>query len=226
MGVAGGTMHTIICCKKINDYSYCMYLIFRLYIEFNFNPLTEACLGDSLIFECSTTAGSISGATVFQGDLLDYNDSSYEIVLLHNRFSNMSAATSETCNSGRVCGYSLPINGSEPYYTSQLRVVVSPDMIGKNIVCAYDDGATVNEIGNFSIEQCHAATVITIAPLTSKCAIHMGKSHWFYLITPESIWTETTVYENNSTTMYMYNKGTTDMHDKGTYIYILQHNSI
>ena len=146
----------------------------------SFDPLnqtTEACLGDTLIFECRITAGSISGATVFQGDLLDSNDSSNEIALIHNRFSNMSAATSETCNSWRVCGYSVPINGSEPCYISQLRVMVSPDMIGKNIICAYDSGATVNEIGNFSIEQCHVKIVTTIATLTGKRVIHMGKRY-------------------------------------------------
>ena len=71
----------------------------------SFNPLnqtTEGCLGDTLIFECSTTAGSISEATVFQGDLLDCN----EIALIHNRFSNMSVATSGICNTGRVRGQS------------------------------------------------------------------------------------------------------------------------
>ena len=145
----------------------------------SFNPLnqkTEACLGDILIFECST-AGSISGATVFQGDLLDCNDPSNEIALIHNRFSNTSAATNGTCNNGRVHGYSLPINDSESCYTSQLRVMVSPDMIGKNIICAYDNGTIANEIGNFSIEQCHVKTVTTIAPLTGKRVIHMGKRY-------------------------------------------------
>ena len=103
----------------------------------SFNPLnqtTEACLGDTLIFECSTAAGLISGATVFQGDLLDCNDSLNEIALIHNRFSNTPAATSRTCNNGRVRGYSLPTNDSEPCYTSQLYVMVSPDMIGKRII--------------------------------------------------------------------------------------------
>ena len=116
---------------------------------------------------------------MFQGDLLDSNDSSNEIALIHNRFSNMSAATSKTCNSGRVCGYSLPINDSEPCYTSQLRVMVSPDMIGKTIICAYDNGTTVNEIGNFSIEQCLVKTVTTIAPLTGKCVIQHRYNNYY-----------------------------------------------
>ena len=129
------------------------------------NQTTEACLGNTLTFECSTAGGS--GSTVFQGDLLDCN----RIVLLHSRFSNMSAAT-RSCNSGRVRGYSLPINDSEPCYTSRLHVMVSPDMIGKNIICVDDNGTTTNEIGNFSIEQCHTA-ITTIAPSNGKLVIHV-----------------------------------------------------
>ena len=138
----------------------------------NFNQLnqtTEACLGDTLTFECST-AGRL-GSTVFQGDLLDCDG----IILLHSRFSNMSAATSETCNNGRIRGYSLPINDSEPCYTSQLHVTVSPDMTGKSIICVDDNGTTANQIGNFSIEQCHAALVTKTAQSlsTGKLIIHV-----------------------------------------------------
>ena len=97
-----------------------------------FNQTIEACLGDNLTFECSTKRAT---ATVFQGDLLDCNVTSNEIVLLHSRFSNISATASGICNNGTVHGYSLPINDSEPCYTctSQLHVTVSPDMIGKKL---------------------------------------------------------------------------------------------
>ena len=135
----------------------------------NFNLLnqtTEACFGDTLIFECSTAGGS--GSTVFQGDLLDCDG----LVLLHSRFGNMSAAT---CNNGTVRGHSLPINDSEPCHTSQLHVMVSPDMIGKSITCVDDNGTTTNQIGNFSIEQCHAALVTKTAQSlsTGKLIIHV-----------------------------------------------------
>ena len=108
---------------------------------------------------------------MFQGDLLDCNNSSNEIVLAHNRF-DMPSGITRICNNGRVRGHSLPINGSEPYYTSQLHVMVSPDMIGKSIKCINDNGSTIKEIGNFSIEQCHATIVLTIAPSTGKLVIH------------------------------------------------------
>ena len=141
------------------------------------NQTTEACLhvGDNLTFECSTVPGS--GAIVFQGDLLDCNDSSNEIVLAHSRFNNTSAGASGTCNSGKVRGYSLSINSSEPCHSSQLHIMVSPDMMGKSIICVDDNGTTTEEIGNFSIEECHTMTNTTIAPSTGKLIyiIHVGK---------------------------------------------------
>ena len=124
-----------------------------------------------MTFECSTERAI---ATVFQGDLLDCIVTFNEIVLLHSRFSNTSATASGICNNGKVHGHSLPINDSEPCYTSQLHVTVSPDMIGKRIICAYDNGTTAKEIGNYLIEQYHATTVTTIALSTGKFVIHVG----------------------------------------------------
>ena len=115
---------------------------------------------------------------MFQGDLLNCTSSSDEIALLHSRF-NMS--TSGICNSGRVRGHSLATNDSrlatndsKQCYTSRLYVMVSPDMIGKSITCAYDNGTIAEPIGNYSIEQCHVTTVTTIALSTGKFVIHMG----------------------------------------------------
>ena len=134
------------------------------------NQTTEACLGDTLIFECSTAERT--GSTVFRGNLLNCNNPLNELILLHSLFSNMPAGALGICNSGRVLGYSLPINDSEPCYTSQLHVTVSPDMIGKSI-CVVDDGAITNKIGNFSIEQCHATIVPKTALSTGKLIIHV-----------------------------------------------------
>ena len=125
-----------------------------------------------MIFACSIAEGG--GLTVFQGNLLECDSSRNEIALLHSRFNTTSAATNGTCNNGRVHGYSLPINDSEPCYISQLYVMVNPDMIGKSIKCAYDNGTTAKEIGNFSIEQCHAMAVTIIALSTGKLVIHVG----------------------------------------------------
>ena len=178
------------------------------------NQTTEACLGDILTFECSTAPGL--GVTVFQGDLLDCNYSFNKIVLAHSRFSNTSAATSETCNNGRIRGYSLPINGSEPCYISQLHVMISSDMIGKSIICIDDSGTTANEIGNFLIEQCHATIVTKTVLSTGKLIIHVGKSFIFLTTSDSILWTGTDMYMHN-------NSITIDMHIKGTYMYSLQH---
>ena len=108
---------------------------------------------------------------LFQGDLLDCNNFPNEIILAHTQF-DMPTGTSKICNSGRVHGHSLSTNGSGPCYTSQLHIMVSPDMIGKSITCVNDNGITFNQIGNFSIEQCHT-TITMIAPSTGKLVIHM-----------------------------------------------------
>ena len=92
---------------------------------------------------------------MFQGNLLECDSSRNEIALLHSRFNTTSAATNGTCNNGRVRGYSLPINDSEPYYISQLYVMVNPDMIGKSIKCAYDNGTTAKEIVIVEMKSLH-----------------------------------------------------------------------
>jgi hypothetical protein len=47
-------------------------------------------------------------------------------------------------------------------------------MVGKSIICVDDDGATTNEIGNYTIEECHTTTVTIVAPSTGKLVIHVG----------------------------------------------------
>ena len=107
---------------------------------------------------------------MFQGEFLDCNSLPNEIVLLHSRFSIMPAGT---CNGGKVYGHSLSFNDTEACYTSQLHVMVCLDMIGKCIICVNDNGTTTEEIGNFSIEKCHATIVTTTAPSTGKLVTHV-----------------------------------------------------
>ena len=135
------------------------------------NETTWACPGLNLVFECSVIVDGVLGSTVFHGDLLDCN----EIALLHHRF-NGSVGTNGTCNKGKVLGYSLPVYNSNNCYTSLLRIMVTPGMTGKSITCAYDNGTTVKQIGNFTIEeiQCYTTAVMTITPSTGKLLIHEG----------------------------------------------------
>ena len=44
------------------------------------------------------------------------------------------------CNNGSIIGEAIKVE--ESYYTSQLHVTVSPDMIGERIECA-NDGSTM-----------------------------------------------------------------------------------
>ena len=111
---------------------------------------TEACQGFNLLLECTTER---SMSTVFQGNLFNCSSSvRTEITLLHSRF-NAYAGNNTICNGGKVLGYSLPVNNSSKCYTSQLCIMVTPDVIGKSIRCAYDNGMAIKEIGSFSIEK-------------------------------------------------------------------------
>ena len=120
------------------------------------NKTTEACEGFSLVLECSTRG---IGATVFEGDLLNCSNTDNDIALLHNRFTN---GTNGTCNDDKILGQSLSINDSSNCYTSLLCIMVSPDMVGKNIRCVHDNSETgLKEIGNFSIPSNTTATTTT-----------------------------------------------------------------
>ena len=149
-----------------NYFLGCMLNFYQL------NTTTQACFGYNLTLECSTTEKRV-GSTVFQGDLLDCSSLPNEILLLHSYF-NMYGGTSGTCNSGKIHAQSLPLDNQEPCYTSHLHIMVNRDMIGNSIKCVYDDGATVKEVGNFTIEQCHPTTVSTVAPSTGKLVIPVG----------------------------------------------------
>ena len=54
--------------------------------------------------------------------------------------------------------------------------MVTPDMIGKSVRCAYDNGTTTKEIWSILIEatQCHTMAVTTTTPTTGKPLFHMG----------------------------------------------------
>ena len=101
------------------------------------------CLGDVLIFECTVTRG---GSTVWNGTAFDCSNSNDEIALLHNRFSNSSYYII-ICNNGDVTGQGLYVEHDQ-YYTSQLNVTINPALIGKNIICAHDNG-TVSQVVGF-----------------------------------------------------------------------------
>ena len=98
-------------------------------------------------------------STVFKGDHLYCEESNNEITLLHSRF-NDSNGTSGACNN-TVLGKSLPIDASSNCYISLLCIMVTPDLVGKTVTCASDNGTAVNKIGDISIPSSTIFTTIT-----------------------------------------------------------------
>lgn len=139
----------------------------------SFDQLTTQgpCPESNLLLECSAERTLL---TVFRGSLLNCSNTNNEITLLHSRF-NTTSGTNGTCNNGRILGYSLPDNTSSNCYISQLCITVTPDIIGKTIECAYDNGTT-EIIGSYLIgeTQCYTTTFTTITPSTGKFLIHVG----------------------------------------------------
>ena len=122
------------------------------------NRTTEICEGFSLVLECSNE--KTMKLTVFQGDLLNCSSKDNEIPLLHSRF-NSSIGTNGTCNNNMVLGQSLPIEVSRSCYISLLCIMVTPDVVGKTITCASDDGIATNTIGDFLVPSSTKPTTIT-----------------------------------------------------------------
>ena len=90
------------------------------------------CPGDTLTYEC-TVMGEV--ATIWTGSALHCTSTNNEIVLLHSRFGNGQL---NSCRYGAIVASSLSVEDNN--YTSQLNVTVTPDIAGKTIECASDNG--------------------------------------------------------------------------------------
>ena len=108
--------------------------------EFEFmvvNSSNCTCEGYNQVYECIVTG---SGAIVWRGTAFDCSTSSNEMVLLQ------SSSGTEVCNDGAISG--CIIGADNNTYLSQLTVSVSAEMIGMNISCFHDSGATPKLIGS------------------------------------------------------------------------------
>ena len=103
------------------------------------------CPEYSITYECTVLGGL---ATVWKGSAFDCQNSNNEIVLLHNRF-NSHDGSQRFCNNGAMVAQSVKTD--DIYYTSQLRVTVTSDLIGKSVECHYDDGIIEEVIQTFLI---------------------------------------------------------------------------
>ena len=85
--------------------------------------------------------GSRFGATVWRGSA--FNCTSSEISLLHSAYAESSVLRAYgECNNGSMIAQSLSIADSM-WYTSQLNITLSADVIGKSVECHYDDSSTI-----------------------------------------------------------------------------------
>ena len=107
----------------------------------------HVCLGRNLTLEC-TVHGGEGDSTVWEGTAFSgcNND---EITLLHIRFGQ---GTAGVCNSGAISGRSVRVENNSSYI-SQLRVAITAEMVGKNIICNRDElNGTIYTIGQHLIK--------------------------------------------------------------------------
>ena len=82
--------------------------------------------------------------TVWRGSAFNCANRNNEIFLLDNNFGSMDGNPLSECNNGAITGQVIGVE--EGFYTSQLSVTVSSDLIGKTIECAYDNGSGSTEL--------------------------------------------------------------------------------
>lgn len=114
--------------------------------------MKEVCLcpqtvADNMTFECTTFG---AGITLWKGTAFNCITNSHEIALRHSLFLLPGGASGQ-CNNGNITGHSLRIEKN--YYTSQLHIMFSPDLVGLSIECIHDNVNSVPQIiGNSTIE--------------------------------------------------------------------------
>ena len=99
--------------------------------------------GYNLTYEC-TVEGDSSGFTVWRGSAFDCKIE--EITLRHRLFTD---GVLGECNDGSIVAQSL--REQDGFYTSQLNVTFTADLIGKSIECAHDSSNNTNTVGSLNI---------------------------------------------------------------------------
>ena len=97
------------------------------------------CPGDILTYEC-TVMDQYRGSTVWRGTAFRSCDDG-DIILLHSRFQS-NGGTVHVCNDGAVVARIVSAEGNN--YTSQLSVVVTPEIVGNSIECRHDNGTSLS----------------------------------------------------------------------------------
>ena len=118
-------------------------------MESNFH-VKESCLCPgatvhNLTYECTTVG---HGTTLWRGTAFNCSASGHAIALRHNRFTTPDGAYDQ-CNNGNITGHSLQVEGER--YTSQIHIVVTPDLLGRTIECIHNNLTSYELIGNATI---------------------------------------------------------------------------
>ena len=133
---------------RISLYRTCIILITIIHVFIlagsELRELSEecTCLGYTKIYECAVVGDAI-GTTVWQGTAFNC-EVGMVINLVHDRFTSAAGAFG-SCNDQAIVARSLRVENNR--YISQLRVIVSDNLIGKSIKCANDDGVTTTTVG-------------------------------------------------------------------------------
>jgi hypothetical protein len=80
-----------------------------------------------------------------------------EVALLHTEFGVPGAARG-VCNSGAVVGYNIGVENN--CYSSNLDILVSPELNGRAVECSIDDGVTITPIGTATLSITTSKTII------------------------------------------------------------------
>ena len=101
------------------------------------------CPGDVVTYKCTVMSGSY-GATIFRGNPSSFYDctgdsNDHTEIVLHHALLNFNDFSTSTCNNGTVIGQSLS-NDNSTYYTSQLNITITSELIGDTIECIHDNG--------------------------------------------------------------------------------------
>ena len=91
------------------------------------------CPGETLTYDC-TAYGTATGSTVWSGTAFDCPSSKNRSILLHSRFAG---GTTRACNNGGIVARSIGVGNYS--YTSELTVTVTAEILGKTIMCIYDN---------------------------------------------------------------------------------------
>ena len=95
-----------------------------------------------MTYEC-TVKGGTDGATVWRGSA--FNCSGNDIGIVHDP----DVSDSGSCNNGALVAQKLM--ATDGFYTSQLNVTISSDIIGRSVECAYSEEHTTSKIGTENI---------------------------------------------------------------------------